>query len=260
MQDLMPLLFVGHGSPVNIAQKNDFTESLRQAAEKLPRPRLILCISAHWVTDGTFVTGAAHPKQIYDFYGFPDELYDVVYSPKGSVKDAHRIEAIGAKVPVSLDSRWGIDHGTWAVLKHLYPKQDIPVIQLSLDGNKNEEEHYDLASFLRPLRSEGVLIIGSGNIVHNLRLISWQQFGEEPFPWARIFDEQVQDALARRDDDLLIRYDSKDRESGMNSVPTNEHYLPLLYVAALRREKEKIEYIHESFQHRSVSMRSFIVR
>jgi 4,5-DOPA dioxygenase extradiol len=204
MPDLMPLLFVGHGSPMNIAQKNDFTESLRLAGEKLPKPRLILCISAHWVTDGTLVTGAAHPKQIYDFYGFPDELYDVVYSPKGSVKDANHVAALGTSIPVTLDSRWGIDHGTWSALHHLYPKHDIPVIQLSLDGNKNEAEHYKLASFLRPLRSEGVLIIGSGNVVHNLRLISWQQFGEEPFPWARRFDDQVKDALDRRDDDLLI--------------------------------------------------------
>jgi 4,5-DOPA dioxygenase extradiol len=256
----MPLLFVGHGSPMNITQRNDFTRSLRQAGEKLPKPRLILCISAHWVTAGTFVTGAAHPKQIYDFYGFPDELYDVVYNPNGSVKDANHVAGLGTSVPVTLDSRWGIDHGTWAVLKHLYPTHDIPVLQLSLDGNKDEAAHYMLASFLRPLRTEGVLIIGSGNIVHNLRLISWQQFGEEPFSWATRFDEQVKGALDRRDDNLLIRYDSQDREAGMNSVPTNEHYLPLLYVAALRGNKENIEYIHESFQHRSVSMRSFIVR
>jgi 4,5-DOPA dioxygenase extradiol len=260
MSTLMPLLFVGHGSPMNIVQKNDFTESLRQAGEKLPKPRLILCISAHWVTDGSFVTGTAHPKQIYDFYGFPDELYDVIYNPHGSVKDADHVASLGTSVPVTLDSRWGIDHGTWAVLKHLYPNHDIPVIQLSLDGNKDEAEHYKLASFLQPFRSEGMLIIGSGNIVHNLRLISWQQFGEEPFPWAKRFDEQVKDALDRRDSDLLIRYDSRDREAGMNAVPTNEHYLPLLYVAALRGNKENIEYIHEGFQHRSVSMRSFIVR
>lgn len=260
MPYLMPLLFVGHGSTMNITQKNDFTESLRLAGEKLPKPRLILSISAHWVTDGAFVTGSAHPKQIYDFYGFPDELYDVVYDPRGSVKDADHLAALGTSAGVTLDNRWGIDHGTWAVLKHMYPKHDIPVIQLSLDGNKNEAEHYKLASFLQPLRSEGILIIGSGNIVHNLRLISWQQFGEEPFPWATRFDEQVKSALERRDDDLLIRYDSKDREAGANAVPTNEHYLPLLYIAALRNDKENIEYIHESFQHRSVSMRSFIVR
>jgi 4,5-DOPA dioxygenase extradiol len=260
MPDLMPLLFVGHGSPMNITQKNGFTESLRKAGEKLPKPRLILCISAHWVTDGTFVTGVAHPKQIFDFYGFPDELYDVVYDSLGSVKDADHVASLGASVPVTLDSRWGIDHGTWAVLHHLYPKHDIPVIQLSLDNNKDEAEHYKLASFLQPLRSEGVLIIGSGNIVHNLRLISWQQFGEEPFPWARKFDGQVTDALAQKDDDLLIKYDSRDRDMGAHAVPTNEHYLPLLCIAALRGSKEKIEYIHEGFQHRSVSMRSFIVR
>jgi len=260
MSSLMPLLFVGHGSPMNIVQKNDFTESLRQAGIALPRPRLILCVSAHWVTDGTFVTGAIHPRQIYDFSGFPDELYDVVYDPQGSVNDAHRVETLGKGIPVSLNSAWGMDHGTWAVLTHLYPEQDIPVIQLSLDGNKDEEAHFKLASFLRPLRSEGVLIIGSGNIVHNLRLISWQQFGEEPFPWARLFDEQVKDALERKDDDILIRYDSRDREAGAKSIPTNEHYLPLLYIAALRGKKENIEYIHEGFQHRSVSMRTFIVR
>jgi len=256
----MPLLFVGHGSPMNIIQKNDFTESLRLAGEKLPRPRLVLCVSAHWVTDGTFVTGSAHPKQIYDFYGFPDELSAVIYAPHGSLKDSHHVARLGASIPVTLNAGWGIDHGTWAVLHHLYPRQDIPVIQLSLDGNKDEAAHYKLAAFLQPLRSEGVLIIGSGNIVHNLRLISWQQFGEEPFPWAQTFDDQVKDALARRDDDILIRYDSRDREAGTMSVPTNEHYLPLLYIAALRDDNEKVEYIHEGFQHRSVSMRSLIVR
>jgi 4,5-DOPA dioxygenase extradiol len=256
----MPLLFAGHGSPMNIVQKNDFTESLRLAGEKLPKPRCILCISAHWVTDGTFVTGSARPKQIYDFYGFPDELYDVTYRASGSLKDSGRVALLGKDIPVSPNNGWGIDHGTWSVLHHLYPDHDIPVIQLSLDGTKNEAEHYKLASFLQPLRSEGVLIIGSGNIVHNLRLISWQQFGEEPFPWAERFDGQAKGALDRKDNDLLIRYESKDREAGVNSVPTNEHYLPLLYVAALRGDNERIEYIHEGFQHRSVSMRSFIVR
>lgn len=260
MSDLMPLLFVGHGSPMNIVQTNDFTESLRLAGEKLPRPRLILCISAHWVTDGAFVTGSAHPKQIFDFYGFPDELYDVVYDPRGSIQDANHVAGLGSSVSVTPDSRWGIDHGTWAVLKHLYPNHDIPVIQLSLDGNRDEAAHYKLASFLKPLRSDGVLIIGSGNIVHNLRMISCQQFGEDPFPWAKRFDEQVADALEQRDNDLLIRYDTWDQEAGVNSVPTNEHYLPLLYIAALRGAAENIEYIHEGFQHRSISMRSFIVR
>lgn len=256
----MPLLFVGHGSPMNITQKNDFTESLRRTGELLPRPRLILCISAHWVTDGTFVTGAARPRQIYDFYGFPDELYDVVYDARGSVKDAGHLAALGASAGVAPDSRWGIDHGTWAVLKHMYPNHDIPVIQLSLDGSRDEAAHYKLASFLQPLRSDGVLIIGSGNIVHNLRMISWQQFGEEPFSWAKRFDEQVADALEQRDSDLLVRYDTRDQEAGVNAVPTNEHYLPLLYIAALRGAAENIEYIHEGFQHRSISMRSFIVQ
>ena len=260
MPDLMPLLFVGHGSPMNVIQQNEFTESLRQAGASLPKPRCILCVSAHWVTDGTFVTGAARPKQIYDFYGFPDELYEVTYRASGSPQDAERIARLGKNIPVSPNNGWGIDHGTWAVLRHLYPQADNPVIQLSLDNNKAEAEHYKLASFLQPLRSEGVLIIGSGNIVHNLRLISWQQFGEEPFPWARKFDEQVAAALGEGDDDLLIRYDSKDREIGAYSVPTNEHYLPLLYIAALRGNAETVEYIHEGFQHRSVSMRSFVVR
>lgn len=256
----MPILFVGHGSPMNIVQQNDFTASLRQAGKSLPKPRCILCISAHWVTDGTFVTGAAHPKQIYDFYGFPDELYEMTYRASGSLPDSGRVARLGKDIPVTPNNDWGIDHGAWAILHHLYPQADIPVIQLSLDGSRDEAEHYKLATFLQPLRSEGVLIIGSGNIVHNLRLISWQQFGEEPVPWARKFDDQAKDALDRKNNDLLVRYDSKDRESARNSVPTNEHYLPLLYVAALRGDAENIEYIHEGFQHRSVSMRSFIVR
>ncbi len=255
----MPLLFIGHGSPMNVVQQNDFTRSLASLGPALPRPRCILCISAHWQTEGTFVTGSAHPKQIYDFYGFPDELYKIIYNPHGSVETANRIAALGRGARVALNTQWGIDHGTWAILKHIYPKHDIPVIQLSLDGTKDEEEHFSLASFLLPLRSEDVLIIGSGNIVHNLRIMSWQQFGEVPFGWAKTFDEQVKEALETKDDELLVRYDSQDREAGRLSVPTNEHYLPLLYVAALRQEGEKVEYIHEGIQHRSVSMRSFII-
>lgn len=153
---IMPLLFVGHGSPMNIVQKNDFTESLRLAGSALPKPRLILCISAHWVTDGTFVTGAARPKQIYDFYGFPDELYQVAYPASGSPRDADHVAKLGKDIPVSPDDRWGIDHGTWSVLHHLYPGHGVPVIQLSLDGSRDEGEHFRLASFLQPLRTEGV--------------------------------------------------------------------------------------------------------
>jgi 4,5-DOPA dioxygenase extradiol len=260
MPDLMPLVFIGHGSPMNVVQQNDFTRSLAALGHALPRPRVILVVSAHWETEGTFVTGAAHPRQIYDFYGFPDELYEIGYSPHGSQADANRIASLGKAIPVALNTQWGIDHGSWAILKHIYPDHDIPVIQLSLDGTKNEREHFRLASFLQPLRSEGVLIIGSGNIVHNLRLMSWEQFGEEPFAWAGRFDLQVKEALKQRDNDLLVRYDSRDRDAGVHAVPTNEHYLPLLYVAALRQESEEIEYIHEGFQHRSISMRSFIVR
>ena len=260
MPDLMPLVFIGHGSPMNVVQQSDFTRSLAGLGGKLPRPRVILVVSANWETEGTFVTGAAHPKQIYDFYGFPDELYEIIYDPQGSLETADRIAALGKNVPVALNSQWGIDHGSWAVLRHIYPGHDIPVIQLSLDGTKDEAEHFRLASFLLPLRAEGVLIIGSGNIVHNLRLMSWEQFGEEPFGWAARFDLQVKEALEQRDNELLIRYDSRDRDAGNHAVPTNEHYLPLLYVAALRRDHEEVEYIHEGFQHRSVSMRSFVVR
>ena len=259
MPNLMPLVFIGHGSPMNVVQQNDFTRSLAALGKRLPRTRCILVVSAHWVTEGTFVTGAPQPKQIYDFYGFPDELYEIVYDAPGSTTDAERILKLGKDIPVPLNSQWGIDHGSWAVLRHIYPKHDIPVIQLSLDGTKSEREHFDLASFLLPLRSEGVLIIGSGNIVHNLRIMSWQQFGEEPFAWARKFDDQVKDALETRDDELLVRYESRDRKAGRNSVPTNEHYLPLLYVAALRQQKEQVEFFHEGFQHRSVSMRSFLI-
>jgi 4,5-DOPA dioxygenase extradiol len=255
----MPLLFIGHGSPMNAVQTNDFTESLRSAGRQLPRPRLILCISAHWVTEGTFVTGSVHPKPIYDFSGFPEELYEISYAPAGSPGDARRIASLGKDIPVVPDTKWGIDHGAWAILKHLYPKQDIPVIQLSLDGRLNVKDHYRLAGFLQPLRSDGVLIIGSGNIVHNLGRMSGKQFGEAPYPWARAFDEQVKDALARKDDQILTSSESLDRGAGALSVPTNEHYLPLLYIAALRETTENVRYLHEGFQHRSVSMRSFII-
>jgi 4,5-DOPA dioxygenase extradiol len=260
MPDLMPLLFIGHGSPMNVVQQNDFTRRLAALGKRLPRPRCILVISAHWETEGSFVTGSAHPKQIYDFYGFPDELYEIVYDPPGSLHDANHVAALGGSLPVALDTGWGIDHGSWAVLRHIYPRHDIPVIQLSLDASKDETEHFRLAPFLLPLRSVGVLIIGSGNIVHNLRLLTWQQFGGETFAWARTFDEQVKEALEDQNNDLLVRYDSRDRDTSALAVPTNEHYLPLLYVAALRQNSERIEHFHEGFQHGSISMRSFLVR
>jgi 4,5-DOPA dioxygenase extradiol len=255
----MPLLFIGHGSPMNAIQDNDFTQVLKSVAQRIIKPRLILVISAHWQTEGTCVTAQLHPRQIYDFYGFPEELYEVKYHPSGSPEDARNIVNLGKDIPVEPDDTWGIDHGSWSVLKHMYPAYDIPVIQISLDMNKTPGQHYMTAKILSELRNDNVLIIGSGNIVHNLSLFSYEQYLKEPFDWAVHFDERVKENLLKKQDNLLIDYASSDEREIRLSMPTTEHYLPLLYIESLRNTNEGIEFIYEGIHHQSVSMRSFLV-
>jgi 4,5-DOPA dioxygenase extradiol len=252
----MPVVFVGHGSPMNAIQNNEFTEALSAFANDIPKPKAVLCISAHWVTDGTFVTSSDTPHQIYDFYGFPRELYEAKYTPKGSSALAKKTIKLLSDFNVGLDSARGIDHGTWAVLKHMYPKCDIPVIQLSLDAEKSEQEHYNISKMLFDLRKEDVLILGSGNIVHNLSMIDWAQFTKNTPAWALEFDRYVKGALDSGNDDLLINYAENNRNAAY-AVPTNEHYLPMLYISSLRNKGEKVSYFYEGFQHSSISMRCF---
>ena len=258
----MPVVFIGHGSPENMVLQNEFTDSLVKLRSELPRPRAILVISAHWLTEGTRVTAASHPKTIYDFYGFPDELYRLSYPAPGSPEDARFIAGMVKLPPIILDNEWGFDHASWAVLKHMYPKADIPLLEMSLDyspfngwNQPSLDYFYNLGKQLAPLREKGVLIMGSGNIVHNLRIIDMDMYAE-PYPWAVEFDERVKRDLIERNHRDLLDTRKMDRTASL-SVPTLDHYLPMICVTGLQEKDENIEFTYEGFQNRSVSMRCF---
>lgn len=252
----MPVLFVGHGSPMNIIFNNTYTQALARAGKELPHPVAILVISAHWLTKGLFVTCDHKPRQIYDFYGFPDMLYMEKYDCHGSPEFAKKTSGLvkSSKVECSLD--WGLDHGSWSVLKHMYPKAKILVNQLSIDYTKQPQYHYDLGKELAGLRREGVLIIGSGNIVHNLRLVDFENIDADIPGWATEFDEKVKSCLLENNHDELINYKNLGNPVKL-SVPTNDHYLPMLTVLGMMEKDEKVEFIHEGFQYGTVSMRCF---
>ncbi len=262
MSSQMPVLFIGHGSPMNIVLENDFTRSLAALAKKLPRPKAIMVVSAHWLTNGTFVTCTRKPATIYDFYGFPQELYEINYPSPGAPDEARLASEAVRKVPVACDRQWGLDHASWAVLKHMYPEADIPVFEMSLDYSFNDwhpkplQYHYDLAAELRELRKHEVLIIGSGNIVHNLKLIDFEDMDAKPYDWAVEFDGQVKDHLLHRNHQGLIQYQNNGKASAL-SVPTLDHYLPMIYAIALQEKNEPLTFIHEGFQNASISMRCF---
>ena len=247
----MPVVFFGHGSPMNTLDRNSYTEAWRKIGESTPKPTAILCVSAHWYTEGTAVTAMSRPKTIHDFYGFPQALFDVQYPAPGAPGLAARVQELLRPIDVALDESWGLDHGTWSVLKHVYPKADVPVVQLSIDGARPVQFHYDAARRLAPLRDEGVLVIGSGNVVHNLRLMNRR--GGEAFDWAMRFNERVRAALASRDHRALVEFD-KWGEDARLSVPTPEHYLPLLYIAALQREGETMAFPVDGYDLGSISM------
>lgn len=252
MPSLMPVLFFGHGSPMNALDKNPFTESLNQLGRSLPRPQAVLSVSAHWETEGTKVLYHPDPPTIHDFYGFPKALFDVQYPARGPLSIAHETQRLLPKS--ELYDKWGLDHGTWSVLTHLYPHADIPVFQVSLDVTKTPEQHIEMGKKLRPLREQGVLIIGSGNIVHNLRLVQWRN-PTARLPWAEEFDAKIKDALEKRDDKTLTGYEDLG-ESATLSVPTPEHYLPLLYAYGASTESDSISYPYEGFEMGALSMRS----
>jgi len=259
MNTIMPVLFIGHGSPMNVIQENDFTRSLRSIASCIPKPEAILVISAHWLTQGTFVSGAERLEQIYDFYGFPDALYRIHYEPSGSPALAETIRQLVPDGSISADDERGIDHGAWTILKYLYPQQAVPVVQLSLDVTKSEREHLELGKYLGPLRMQGVLIIGSGNIVHNLGRISYDQYDPHPYGWAEEFDGFVKRAIEHHTLDDLLAYQHLLGNTATLAVPTNDHYLPLLYTEAVRQQSDGVKFIHESMQHKSISMRSYLL-
>jgi 4,5-DOPA dioxygenase extradiol len=259
----MPVLFIGHGSPENIILKNTFTERLVKLGLELPRPRSILVVSAHWLTDGTYVTGATKPKTIYDFYGFPPELYKLSYPSPGAPEEAKQITALIKYPSIKLDYSWGLDHASWAILKHMYPKADIPVIEMSLDyspyngwNRQSLQYFYDLAKQLGPLREKGVLIIGSGNIVHNLRVADMAKMDAQPYEWAIEFDEKAKLDLLERNHKDLLDCQNMSRATSL-SIPTLDHYLPMIFAIGLQEIDDRLEFIHEGFQNRSVSMRCF---
>lgn len=259
--DKMPVLFVGHGSPMNAIEENEFSAGWRKAGETLPKPSLILCVSAHWETNGTQVTTVPKPRTIHDFYGFPRELYNVEYPAPGAPEMAAEIKNGVKKTDVSLDERWGLDHGAWSVIKHMYPKADVPVLQLSLDRTKDPLYHLELAKELAFLRERGVLIVGSGNMVHNLRLVAWDKMSEPVYgyDWAWEADRKLHNLINNGDFKSLANYASLGDDMRL-SVPTPEHFLPLLYVLGLKEEKENISWFNDKLIMGSLSMGSIVIQ
>ena len=259
--DRMPVLFIGHGSPMNAIEENDFSRGWREAAGSLPRPKAILCVSAHWETRGTLVTAMEKPKTIHDFGGFPRELYEVEYPAPGSPWLARETAAAVRAARVAEDTQWGLDHGCWSVLRQMYPAADIPVVQLSLDATQPARRHYEIGRDLLPLRSQGVLVLASGNIVHNLRLIAWRGGGagdfNSPFglDWALEASALLKDLIVEGRHDELIDYRSLGRSVQL-AVPTPEHYLPLLYALALQQPDESVSLFNDVAVGGSLTMTS----
>lgn len=251
----MPVLFLGHGSPMNAIEENEFVQGWREIGKTLPKPNAVLCVSAHWETKGSFVTAMEKPKTIHDFGGFPEELYKVQYPAPGSSELAKRIKDIVKKAEVGLDDKWGLDHGAWSVIKHLYPEADVPVIQLSLDYQRSPGYHYELAKELAPLRNKGVLIIGSGNMVHNLRMVDWKRLNEAnySYDWATEASEKIKTSILSDDHKKLINYQSLGKEFNL-AIPTPEHYLPLLYALALIDEKDEVSLFNDKAVGGSLTM------
>lgn len=253
----MPVLFIGHGSPMNAIEENEFTKGFRDVARTLPQPEAIVCVSAHWFTEGTRVTAMEHPETIHDFYGFPKELYQQQYPAKGNPELAGKTQELLKPVMVEADREWGLDHGSWTVLKHLYPNADIPVIQLSIDHLKAAEYHFELARQLQVLRDKGVLVIGSGNIVHNLRMVDWQNFDKDNhgFDWAREARDWVNTHIMDGDFAPLLAYEKQGKAMQL-AVPTPDHYLPLIYALGLSRKNDRFVLFNDKLQAGSLSMTS----
>ncbi|MEO6167725.1 MAG: 4,5-DOPA dioxygenase extradiol [Chitinophagales bacterium] len=250
----MPVLFLGHGSPMNAIEQNEFSKGWEKIGKTLPAPNAILCVSAHWETQGTFVTAMEKPETIHDFGGFPKELFNVRYPAPGSPELANETKNTVKKTMVGLDQSWGLDHGCWSVVKHLYPNADVPVIQLSLDRNQAPQFHYDLARELAPLREKGILIIGSGNMVHNLRIINWNT-PDKGFDWAIEANNTLKKLIMNNDHQRVIKYDSLGKELQL-AVPTPEHYLPLLYTLGLKADDESVSFFNDKTIMGSISMTS----
>lgn len=252
---VMPALFVGHGNPLNAIEDNEFSRNWASIGRELPAPKAILCISAHWLTKGTFVAMSRNPETIYDFYGFPDEMYQVSYPAPGSPEFAQQVKSAVKSKKIEDDHSWGLDHGCWSVLNQMFPKADIPVFQMSIDMQAKPEEHYALAKELAILRSKGLLIMGSGNIVHNLRTM---QMVDGAYDWAIEFDLLSKSLIEQGDHGSLVQFRTLGKAADL-SIPTTEHYLPLLYSIGLQQPNDHIRFFNEKTTAGSISMRSFVL-
>ena len=253
----MPVLFLGHGSPMNAIEENEFVTGFRNIGKTIPKPAAVLCISAHWETFGTKVTAMEHPQTIHDFGGFPRALFEVQYPAPGNPKLAGEIQQRIEKTEVGLDEKWGLDHGAWSVIKHLFPAADVPVIQLSLDRSQRAKYHYELARELAWLRNKGVLIIGSGNMVHNLGMVAWDKMNVDNFAydWTTEASIKMNQFISEREHEKLINY-RLEGSAFEKAIPTPEHFLPLLYVLALQENNEKTTFFNDKAVAGSLTMTS----
>ncbi|MFN0256210.1 4,5-DOPA-extradiol-dioxygenase [Pedobacter ureilyticus] len=253
--DIMPALFMGHGSPMNGIEVNEFSTGWANMAKSIPQPAAVLVVSAHWFTRGTKITAMDFPPTIHDFGGFPQALFDVQYPAPGNPELAKETANLITTTPVELDHDWGLDHGAWTVIRHMYPNADIPVLQLSIDYTKGAQYHYDLAKEISALRKKGVLVLGSGNMVHNLRMLSWEMINGGGYDWANEANEKFKSAILNKDHQLLINFEKMGSDVRL-SIPTPEHYLPLMYVLGLQGDKEEVLLFNDKAVGGSLTMTS----
>ena len=254
-EQLMPVLFIGHGSPMNGIEDNEFSQRWKKMAEKIPTPEAVIVVSAHWFTSGTQITAMDFPETIHDFGGFPEQLFNVQYPAPGDPKLAKETASLIQTSNVTLAHDWGLDHGSWTIIRHMYPKANIPVLQLSIDYTKPPQYHYDLAKELSVLRKKGVLIIGSGNMVHNLRMISWDMINGGGYDWALKMNDKFKDLITGSDHKALINYETLGAEARL-AIPTPEHYLPLLYSLGLQTSRDDISFFNDKAVGGSLTMTS----
>ncbi len=256
-EQLMPVLFVGHGSPMNGIEDNEFSRTWSKLAKEIPLPKAVLVVSAHWLSKGTRITAMDFPKTIHDFGGFPKELYEVQYNAPGSPSMAKETASLFSSIHVEMDHDWGLDHGAWTIIRHMYPEANIPVLQLSIDYAKEPQYHYDLARELYNLRKKGVLIIGSGNMVHNLRMVAWDKLNEQEYgyDWALQMNDKFKELIGNGEHDKLINYESLGK-AALLSIPTPEHYWPLLYTLGLKSSKDAISFFNDKAVGGSLTMTS----
>lgn len=251
----MPVLFVGHGSPMNAIEDNTYTRGWKEMAKKIPKPKAILSISAHWYTKGTRIMNEENPKTIYDMYGFPKKLYEITYNTPGNPKLAEDAKKLITKES-TFDNSWGIDHGTWSVLVHMYPERDIPVFQISIDTAAPPEVHYQIGQELKPLRDEGVLLFGTGNIVHNLRLVDWGK-ADKGFDWAYEFDDFIKENIQNGNHEEIMNY-QRLGETAKLAVPIPDHFNPILYILGASDKEDKVSVYNNSCMMGSLSMTSYL--